>query len=348
MMSRSMASLDGCISASSALMWEDAVHTGIGRMPAELRHQEVIHLLPVGAQAFSGRIDYGDLAGTGLCRMTASPHRFQRALREGASLAASPLILVIQVKNSSYFEQRERSGMLSPGDWCVLDTYRPFGWNSASGCEQIIMTIQRPADSGLGDLIARGAAQRCDGKTGAARILQAMVSEVMGQIHHLAPYSAGSLASALTATAWNALQEQLEAPAPILLRDTQCSRLKAWIETRLAEPDLSVDTIAQGCRMSARSVHRAFSSDPTGSVSSYLWQRRVVQCAAALKNPQEMHRSITDIALSWGFSSSSHFSRVFRSTLGVSPRSYRAGGQHADWLAAWSGVVPEPDRPKAS
>lgn len=117
--------------------------------------------------------------------------------------------------------------MISPGDWCVLDTYLPFSWNSASDCEQIIVTIQRPADSGLGDLIARGAAQRFDGKT--------------------------------------------------------------------------------------------------GSVSSYLWKRRVVQCAAALKNPQEMHRSITDIALSWGFSSSSHFSRVFRSTLGVSPRSYRAG-----------------------
>ena len=322
----STVSPDGRIFADSALTWEDAMHTGISRMPAEFRHQEVMQIQLADGQTFSGRIDYGDLAGTGLCRMTASPHRFQRALREGASLAASPLILVIQVKNSSYFEQRGRSGMLSPGDWCLLDTYRPFCWNSASGHEQIVVTIQRPADPGLGDLIARGAARRCDGKTGAARILQAMAGEVAGQLHHLAPYSARSLAGALTATAWNALQEQLEAPAPILPRDTQCSRLKVWIEARLAAPDLSVETIAQGCGLSLRSVHRAFSSDPVGSVSNYLWQRRVVHCAAALKSPAEAHRSITDISLSWGFSSSSHFSRVFRSALGVSPRTYRAGG----------------------
>lgn len=48
MMSRSMASLDGCVSAGSALMWEDAMHTGISRMPAELHHQKVMHLQPVG------------------------------------------------------------------------------------------------------------------------------------------------------------------------------------------------------------------------------------------------------------------------------------------------------------
>ena len=319
-----MVSREGYMCAASAQTWETAIHTGISRMPVELRHRDIMQIQPVGEQAFSGRIEYGDLAGTGLCRMTASPHRFQRALREGASPTTSPLILVIQVKNSSYFEQRKRSGMLSPGDWCLLDTSLPFSWNSLSGCEQIVMSLRRPADSALGDLIERGAAHRCDGRTGAARILHTMLGEVMGQLHHLAPYSAKGLADALTTTAWHALQEQLEAPAPILPRDTQCSRLKAWIETRLAEPDLSVETIAQGCAMSVRSVHRAFSSDPAGSVSNYLWRRRVAHCAAVLKNPAEAHRSITDIALSWGFSSSSHFSRVFRSNLGISPRIYRS------------------------
>ncbi|MES2942298.1 MAG: helix-turn-helix domain-containing protein [Pseudomonadota bacterium] len=319
-----MVSREGYMCAASAQTWETAIHTGISRMPVEQRHQDVMHIEPVGEQGLRGQIDYGDLAGMGLCRMTVSPHRFRRALRKDASLATSPLILVIQVRHSSYFEQRERRGMLSPGDWCLLDTYWPFGWNSLSGCEQIIMRLQRPADPALADLMVRGIARRCDSKTGAARILHTMVEEVMGQLHHLAPYSAKGLAGSITATAWHALQEQLEAPAPMLPRDIQCGRLKDWIETRLAEPDLSVQTIAQGCGMSARSVHRVFSSDAAGSVSNYLWQRRVVLCAAALKNPAEAHRSITDIALSWGFSSSSHFSRVFRSQLGMSPRSYRA------------------------
>lgn len=323
-MTSTIASREGYVCATSAQTWENAVHTGISRMPVELRRQDVIHTHSVGEQAFSGRIEYGDLAGTGLCRMTASPHRFQRTLREGACLAESPLLLIIQVKNSSYFEQRERSGLLNPGDWCLLDTFSPFGWNSLSGCEQIIMSLRRPSDPGLGDLIERGTARRCEGKTGAARILHKMVAEVMGQLHHLAPYSAKGLADALTATTWHALQEQLEAPEPQGSRDTQLSRIKTCIETRLNEPDLSVEAIAQSCAMSVRSVHRAFSSDAVGSVSAYLWQRRILHCAAVLKNPAESHRSITDIALSWGFSSSSHFSRVFRNNLGMSPRTYRA------------------------
>jgi AraC-like DNA-binding protein len=319
-----LAPREGCLSAASVVVWESAIHTGISRIPVELRHQDVMRIQPVGEQSFSGRLDYRDLADVGLSRMTASAHRFQRELRKDSLLATSPLILAIQVRNSSYFEQCSRSGMLSPGDWCLLDTHAPFGWSFPSGSEQIIVRLQRSADPGLADLIARGIARRFDGKTGAARILNVMLREVMSQLHHLAPYSAKGLASALTATAWHALQEQLEAPAPILPRDTQCSRLKAWIEARLADPELSIETIAHGCGLSARSVHRAFADDPAGSVSNYLWDRRVVLCAAALKNPAEAHRPITDIALSWGFSSSSHFSRVFKSKLGMSPRSYRA------------------------
>ena len=35
------------------------------------------------------------------------------------------------------------------------------------------------------------------------------------------------------------------------------------------------------------------------------------------------NRSITDIALSWGFSDPSHFGRRFKQAYGMSPRDYR-------------------------
>lgn len=323
-----MVTQEGDLCTSSVQMWENAVHTGISRMPVDLRDQDILHTQSVGGQAFRGRIEYGDLAGTGLCRMTVSPHRFQRALRSNAPLATSPLLLVIQVKNSSYFEQCERSGMLNPSDWCLLDTHWPFKWNSLSGCEQIIMRIQRPVAPELNDLIVRGIARRFDGKSGIGRILHALVGETFGQMHSLASYSATGIANAIIATTWNALQEQLESPATDQPKDIQCARIKAWIETRLSDADMSVEAVAQGCGISPRSVHRAFSTDPAGSVSNYIWQRRVVQCAAALKSPADTNRSITDVALSWGFSSPSHFSRVFRAHLGTSPRAFKANAAH--------------------
>ncbi|MGO9397191.1 MAG: helix-turn-helix domain-containing protein [Xanthobacteraceae bacterium] len=70
-------------------------------------------------------------------------------------------------------------------------------------------------------------------------------------------------------------------------------------------------------------LHRHFAEDPAGSVSRYLWQRRLIRCTEALRDPSQAHRSITDVCFLYGFSSSSHFSRLFKDQFGVSPIQYR-------------------------
>jgi len=42
-----------------------------------------------------------------------------------------------------------------------------------------------------------------------------------------------------------------------------------------------------------------------------------------LGNPDLNARTITSIALTWGFNQSAHFSRVFREHTGLSPSDYR-------------------------
>jgi len=43
-----------------------------------------------------------------------------------------------------------------------------------------------------------------------------------------------------------------------------------------------------------------------------------------LASAAQRKRSITEIAFSWGFNSSPHFSRLFKERYGISPRRYRA------------------------
>ena len=59
------------------------------------------------------------------------------------------------------------------------------------------------------------------------------------------------------------------------------------------------------------------------TVSDYIWRARLQHCRQEL----ETHggKTITDVAFSWGFSSSSHFSRVFRRCFGVSPSTIHKG-----------------------
>jgi AraC-like DNA-binding protein len=122
---------------------------------------------------------------------------------------------------------------------------------------------------------------------------------------------------------WTAVREQLEAPPCLAPQDLRRARIKSFIEAQLDDPDLSVESIARSFGMSVRSLHRAFAADPAGSVSKYVWIRRLDRCAAELRDPRQAHRPITEICFSWGFNSTSHFSRLFRQQFGFTPRDYR-------------------------
>jgi AraC family transcriptional regulator, positive regulator of tynA and feaB len=62
-------------------------------------------------------------------------------------------------------------------------------------------------------------------------------------------------------------------------------------------------------------------------VSDYIWRARLLHCRQELEEAQG-RKTITDVAFSWGFSSSSHFSRVFRKYFGIVPSAILKG-QHA-------------------
>ncbi|SDO84223.1 AraC-type DNA-binding protein [Rhodoferax sp. OV413] len=325
MASRTHVSVDAVSPSQRLPAWHDLISTHVGRTPESFRLRDASHWEPLVGQTFSGSLEYGMLGGAGFCRLVATPHRFSRAMGARQEDIPSPLMLLMQQKGCALLEQDGRSAMLEPGDWCILDAAQPFVVDHPYGCDQIILTPPRPSDPALVDLIARTRASRCDGRTGSSRLVQTMVREAYGQFDRLPASTAKTLADAITALAWHAVQERFAAPGKDTVRDTQRNKFKAFIDKHLAEPGLCVEMVAQGCGCSVRTVHRAFANDALGSASEYIWQQRVAQCASDLKNPRHASRSLTDIAMQWGFSSSSHFSRVFRSSLGVSPKAYRAG-----------------------
>ena len=306
--------------------WEDALSAHVGRVDPELREQEAVRCLLTDERPFRGRIEYGALGEMLLCKVTSTNHRFTRSLTTPTPTLPIPAMLVSVSRGSCKFVQRGRTCILTPGDWTLIDTNQPHGYAITSPeIEAFVIMLPRPSDAAIVALCERAVARRWNGRTGLSRVLHAMVNESFGEMRRLPRFSGRKLGAAITAMAWDALREQIETPPVIGHRDELSIRVKACIEAQLDDPELSVERIAHACNISVRGLHRLFAEDPAGSVSSYLWQRRLIRCADAFRDPSQVHRSITDVCFSYGFSSTSHFSRLFKDRFGVPPVRYRVG-----------------------
>ncbi len=300
--------------------WDDALSAQIGAF----REQEPVRCLPMDGRPFKGRIEYGALGEILLCKVAATHYRVTRSLTAPTPTLPTAAMFVSVSKGYCKFAQRGRTCILGPRDWALIDSKLSQGYEiSSPENEAFVSMVPRPSDPEIAALFERGVGRRWNGGAGLSRVLLAMVDESFGEMRRLPGSSGRKLGAAIATMTWDALREQIETPLANGRRDDLPMRVKAYIEAKLADPELSVEQIAYACGISVRGLHRHFAQDPAGSVSHYLWQRRLIRCAEALRDPSRPHLSITDVCFSYGFSSSSHFSRLFKDQFGVSPVHYR-------------------------
>ena len=89
-------------------------------------------------------------------------------------------------------------------------------------------------------------------------------------------------------------------------------------DSRRDAPDLSPANIAKANGISLRYLHYLFKSSGS-SVSEWVREQRLNKCRQKLISDQYDNDSITNIALSMGFNSSSNFSRLFEEKFGMTP-----------------------------
>jgi AraC family transcriptional regulator, positive regulator of tynA and feaB len=302
--------------------WTDALCTRLGHVPPSLFDGRLT-CRTAGEAGFVGCIEHGDVGEITIARITTTTsHRLVTAQQEAAP-SSCPVVLLFQTGGSCRVEQAGASCTLYPGDWCLHDTRQPLRIDALDRRnENLSVRLEPPSDAETLRLLSNVAARRWSAATGTSRILRATVAETFDQLNCLSHLGNG-LERAITSLVWQAVREQLDAPVSAAHQNLQISWVKRFIDSRLQDPHLSVDAIAEACRISVRSLYRAFSNDSAGSVSKYLWTRRLDHCAAALRDPRQQHRPVTEICFAWGFNSSSHFSRIFKSRFGCTPSEYR-------------------------
>jgi AraC-like DNA-binding protein len=99
-------------------------------------------------------------------------------------------------------------------------------------------------------------------------------------------------------------------------------RIFDYIESRLADQDLSPKAIAASCRISLSYLYGLFNDDGT-TVGQFVQLKRLQQAYEWLVADQSGHRTVSEVAYGVGFKNVSHFSRAFSRQFGMSPRDTR-------------------------
>ncbi|KQX64292.1 helix-turn-helix transcriptional regulator [Streptomyces sp. Root1310] len=99
-------------------------------------------------------------------------------------------------------------------------------------------------------------------------------------------------------------------------------RVLEYVELHLTDPDMSPEVIARAHHISVRYLHKLFKDEGT-TVGRWILRRRLEECRRDLMRYGRGGRTIAAVAARWGFLSATHFSRVFRSAYGMSPREWR-------------------------
>ncbi len=112
---------------------------------------------------------------------------------------------------------------------------------------------------------------------------------------------------------------QMGAPEIAALQGSVRRGAVDYVEARLlsSTPDISIDDVAIAAGVSRATLYRSFGN--AGGVNRYIQDRRLHHAQVALRRRRGLKPSIADIAWTFGFTSESHFTRVFVELYGYRP-----------------------------
>jgi AraC family transcriptional activator of tynA and feaB len=287
--------------------WSDALTDLCGQFDVD----------PLEASSFEGRINYTTVSRLKLCQIEASQHRIAHTFSR-VRLSEHPFVKILfQTHGISYFEQNGRHIELAPGDCLAYDVSCPHTIISPSLTRHEVVIVPKELLRERGFRLAKMSACKLSARTGTGRIAHDFVHAAFDEAPKLSPYNAIGVADSLLDLLLLPLREAdtaFDRGGP----EAMYIRAQAFIREHLRDSDLSIDQISAALGCTKRYLHMLF-SDRGMTVSDYIWQARLQHCRQELET--QAGKTITDVAFSWGFSSSSHFSRVFRKYFGIAPSS---------------------------
>jgi AraC-like DNA-binding protein len=237
------------------------------------------------------------------------------------------LKVAVQLRGVSVVSQGDQQATLGPGDFVLYDTARPYQVSGgASGGRMQSVIFPRDALGLSPAQLQRLTTRRISGREGLGPLVCQYLVGLGRQLHTGACSASWHLSQATLDLLGALFAERLACMGTTELDSGKAGlllRIRAYIQHRLGDPGLDVTTIAAAHHVSVRSLQKLFEGQ-NQTVTGWIRAQRLESCRKDLANPALADQPVSLVGASWGIVDAAHFSRLFRSTFGLSPREYRA------------------------
>ncbi|WP_419911620.1 helix-turn-helix domain-containing protein [Hoeflea sp.] len=272
---------------------------------------------------FHGGIGVEHYSNLSISNVYGMAHEVYRRGKDIARASDEFFLLSMQMKQISFVAQHGHVAQLEPGDFALYSSTDPYQLTLTDNFSQMVVQLPKSrllarlpnadlltgrrisGNSEVGRLVGENIVNFSRLISNGGKVMQSMVQDVLID---------------LIATGLSSLDDsRLEMSLPeqhILLR------ARSFIHANLADPELDRNAVAASVGLSVRRLNELFSKEGN-SLAGFIRSARLDRAAQDLADPRQAGRSISEIAMKWGFNNFQHFSKLFRSHFGHAPSDYR-------------------------
>lgn len=269
--------------------------------------------------------------GVSLARVQSGPLRVERPERLARRNDGDDILMSLQLESTGVVQQHGRTAVLVPGTAALYETNRPYLLDQPqSGQDLIVLRVPRRLlglkDRLVSDLCGRTIDQSVPGMAAFTGYAAGLVAG-RGHMDDRARLELGHISTDLLSLALRSfagLQQASWSDDESLLESA-----KGYIREHLADPDLSVERLANAENVSVRKLHEVFAASGE-TPAAYIRRRRMERATSLLAARHQTRHSVGSIAIACGFRDTSTFVRAFTRVYQCTPTQWPLAASASD------------------
>lgn len=230
----------------------------------------------------------------------------------------------VMVDGHSELSQDGRTADLHAGDLVLYDSARPFRFSFSGRFDMLVFQLERSRLTCAANDLRSCTARTMNGHDPRFAPIAGFLRSFdpswdVEQPDELAAITLDLVSLTVAAAANEPNEDARRTHRP---GEPHVQRALSVMSQRCGDPDLDPAAIASACNISLRYLHALFSQRST-TVRQQLTKMRLDRARGELSDVHRCEASIAEIALRNGFSSSAHFSRVFKRRYQQTPTEVR-------------------------